>query len=178
MTFIEAAHPLVRLWSLFHLEGKKSHLGCILSSFMSTGSRSQSGQPSFLKPFSAFYLCPQASPKAPPPTCHPIPKVFLQFSSVQSLSHVRLFTTPWTAACQASLSITNSQSLLKLMSIKSGMPSNHLILFFSISFSVIPFCLQSFSASGSFPRSQFFTSGSLSFGVSVSASFLPMNIQG
>ena len=44
------------------------------------------------------------------------------------LSHVRLFVTPWTAACQASLSITNSQSLLKLMSITSVMPSNHLIL--------------------------------------------------
>ena len=50
------------------------------------------------------------------------------FSSVQSLSHVRLFATPWTAAHQASLSITNSQSLLKLMSIESVMPSNHLIL--------------------------------------------------
>ena len=47
---------------------------------------------------------------------------------VQSLSRVRLFATPWTAACQASLSITNSQSLLKLMSIESVMPSNHLIL--------------------------------------------------
>ena len=47
--------------------------------------------------------------------------------SVQSLSHVWLFATPWTAACQASLSITNYQSLLKLMSIKSVMPSNHLI---------------------------------------------------
>ena len=51
-----------------------------------------------------------------------------QFSSVQSLSRVQLFATPWTAACQASLSITNSRSLLKLMSIESVMPSNHLIL--------------------------------------------------
>ena len=51
-----------------------------------------------------------------------------QFSSVQSLSHVQLFATPWTAACQASLSITNTQSLLKLMSIESVMPSNHIIL--------------------------------------------------
>ena len=50
------------------------------------------------------------------------------FSSVQSLSHVRLFATPWTAACQASLSITNSWSLLELMSIESVMPSTHLIL--------------------------------------------------
>ena len=52
----------------------------------------------------------------------------VQFSSVQSLSRVRLFATPWTAARQASLSITNSQSLLKLMSIESVMSSNHLIL--------------------------------------------------
>ena len=51
-----------------------------------------------------------------------------RFSWVQLLSHVLLFVTPWTAACQASLSITNSRSLLKLMSIESVMPSNHLIL--------------------------------------------------
>ena len=56
------------------------------------------------------------------------PNYLIQFSSVQSLSRVRLFATPWTAACQASLSITNFQSLLKLMSIESVMPSNHLIL--------------------------------------------------
>ena len=55
-------------------------------------------------------------------------RLHVQFSSVQSLSHVQLFATPWTAACQASLSITNSQSLLKLMSIESVMPSNYLIL--------------------------------------------------
>ena len=71
-----------------------------------------------------------------------------QFSSVQPLRHVGLFATPWTAACQASLSITNSRSLLKLMSIESVMPSNH--LFFLIPFS----CLQSFSASRSFQMSQ------------------------
>ena len=52
-----------------------------------------------------------------------------QFSSVESLSCVSLFATTWTAAPQASLSITNSQSLLKLMSIESVMPSNHLILY-------------------------------------------------
>ena len=51
-----------------------------------------------------------------------------EFSSVQSLSCVRLFATPWIAACQASLSITNSQGLLKLMSIESVMPFRHLIL--------------------------------------------------
>ena len=61
---------------------------------------------------------------------HPLIELFLpfQFSSVQSLSHVRLFVTPWTAAHQASLSITNSQSPSKPMSIESVMPSNHLIL--------------------------------------------------
>ena len=52
----------------------------------------------------------------------------IQFSSVQSFSRVRLFVTPWTEALQASLSITNSQSLLKLMSIELVMPSNHLLL--------------------------------------------------
>ena len=54
--------------------------------------------------------------------------LIIQFSSVQSLSHVRLLATPWIAACQASLSITNSQSSLKLTSIESVMPSSHLIL--------------------------------------------------
>ena len=58
--------------------------------------------------------------------------------SVQSLSHVQLFVNPWTAARQASLSITNSQSLLKLMSIESVMPSNHLILCHPLLPSVFP----------------------------------------
>ena len=92
-----------------------------------------------------------------------------QYSAVQSLSRVRLFAPSWTAACQASLSITNSQSLLKLMSFVSVIPSNHLIPFSSR--------LQSFPASRSFAVSQFFTSGDQSTGVSASASVLPMNIQ-
>ena len=54
-------------------------------------------------------------------------KIKPKFSSVQSLSRVEVFATPWTAARQASLSITNSQGLLKLMSVESVMPSNHLI---------------------------------------------------
>ena len=54
--------------------------------------------------------------------------IHIQFSSVQSFSRVQLFATPWTTACQTSLSITNSRSLSKLMSIESVMPSNHLIL--------------------------------------------------
>ena len=94
-----------------------------------------------------------------------------QFSSVQLLSHVRLFVTPWTAARQASLSVSNYLSLLKLKSIESVMPSNHLL-------PVIPFsCLQSFPASGSFLMSQFFASGGQNIGVLASASVLPMNIQ-
>ena len=75
-------------------------------------------------------------------------------SSVQSLCRIWLFTTPWTATHQASLPITKCWSLLKLRPIASVMPSNHLIL-------CRPFssCLQSFSASGSFLRNQFFPSG-------------------
>jgi len=57
-----------------------------------------------------------------------VPVYIYVFSSVQSLSHVQLFGPPWTAACQASLFITNAWNLLKLISIKSVMPSNHLIL--------------------------------------------------
>ena len=107
-------------------------------------------------------------------------KVYIPFASnlgqsivvVQSLSHVRLFVTPWTAAYQASLSFTISWSLFKLRSIELVMPSNHLILVVSL-FSH----LQSFPASGLFPVSQFFTSGGQNIGASVSASDLPMNIQ-
>ena len=93
-------------------------------------------------------------------------------NSVQSLSCVQLFETPWTTAGQASLSITNSWSLLKLMSIESMMPSNHLILC-----RPLLLLLQSFPAWGSFLMSQFFASGGQSFGVSASTSVLPMNIQ-
>ena len=98
--------------------------------------------------------------------------LYCGISLVQSLSYFRLFATPWTAACQASLSITNSQSLLKLMSIQSVIPANHLILCHPPSS-----CLQSFPASGSFPMSQFFTSGGQSTRVSAFASVLPVNIQ-
>ena len=96
----------------------------------------------------------------------------LHFSSVQLLSRVQLFVTPWTAARQASLSITNSQNLPKLMSIEAVMPSNHLILCCPLSS-----CLQSFPVSESFAMSQLFEAGGQSIGVSASASVLPMNIQ-
>ena len=83
------------------------------------------------------------------------------FSSVQSFSCVWLFATPWTAACQAFLSITNTWSLLKLMSMSQWCHP-------TISSSVITFSsrLQSFPTSGSFPMSQFFTSDGQSIGAS------------
>ena len=94
-----------------------------------------------------------------------------ELGSVQSLSHVRLSATPWIAACQASLCITNSQSLLKLCPLSRWCHP-------TISSSAISFsCLQSFPWSGSFQMSQFFASGGQSIGVSVSTSVLPMNTQ-
>ena len=96
----------------------------------------------------------------------------LQFSSVQSLSHVWLFATPWIAACQASLSITNSQSLIKLVSIESVMPSSHLILCRPLLLlPPIPPSIRLFSNESTlrirWPQ----------YGVSASASVLPMNTQ-
>ena len=98
--------------------------------------------------------------------------LFIRLVVVRFLSHVQLFATPWIAAHQASLSFTISWSLLKLMFIEFGMPFNHLIL-------CHPFLLlpSIFPASGSFPVSQFFASGGQRFGVSASASVLPMNIR-
>ena len=99
--------------------------------------------------------------------CHETIDCSVIFNSVQLLSHDRLFATPWTAAQQASLSITNSQSLLKLMSIELVMPSNHLILCYPFSS-----CLQSFPASGAFQMSQLFTQVArvLEFGFNISPS--------
>ena len=113
-----------------------------------------------------------------------------QFSSVQSLSRVRLFATPWITACQASLSITNSQSLLKLMSTELVIQSNHLILCHPLLLPPSIFtCIRVFSngwkwvfSSGSFPASGpfhqgLFASAGQSIRVSASTSVLPMNIQ-
>ena len=93
--------------------------------------------------------------------------------SVQSLSRVQLFATPWTAVHQASSSITNSRSLLKLMPIESVMLPNHLIFCHPLLLppSIFP------SIRIFFPVNQFFTSGGQSIGVSASTSVLPMNIQ-
>ena len=93
-------------------------------------------------------------------------------NSVQLLTHVQLFVTPWTAARQASLSITNPQSLLKLMSIESVMPSDHLILCRPLL--LLPSIFPSIRV---FLMIQLFASGSESIGVSTSTSVLPMNIQ-
>ena len=92
--------------------------------------------------------------------------------SVQMLSRVWLFVTPWIAACQASLSITNSWSSPKATSIESVMPSSHLILVVHFSS-----CPQSLPASECFPMSQLFAWGGQSTGVSALASFLPKNTQ-
>ena len=104
--------------------------------------------------------------------CHPqllFPRI-LHFVVAQSLSHVQLLMTPWTAACKCSLSFTISQSLLKGPLSQQCHPI--------ISSSAVDFsCLQSFPASGSFLMSWFFTSGGQSIGASPSASVLPINIQ-
>ena len=92
---------------------------------------------------------------------------------VQSLSRAPLFVSSWTAARQAFLSFTISQSWLKLKSIESMMSSNHLILCHPL-FS----CLQSFPASESFPVSWLFISGGQNIGASASAPVFPMTIQG
>ena len=92
---------------------------------------------------------------------------------VQSLSHVWLFATPCTAACQASLSFTVSWSLLKLLSIESVVPSNHLILC-----RPLLLLLTIFPSIRVFPVSWLFASGGQRIGASALASVLPMNIQG
>ena len=97
------------------------------------------------------------------------------FELLLLFSHCKLChsATPRTAAYQASLSITISQSLPKFTSIELVMPYNHLILNHLFSF-----CLPSFKASGSFPMNQLFTSGGQIIGASALASIIPMNIQG
>ena len=88
------------------------------------------------------------------------------------LSHVQSFATPWTAASQASLSFTISQSLLKLLSIESVIPSSHLILYHPLLF--LPSIFPSIRV---FSVGQLFASGGQSIGASASASVLPMYIQ-
>ena len=93
------------------------------------------------------------------------------FSSVQLFSHVRLFAAPWIAARQASLPITKSRSLPKLMSIELVMPSSHLILCRPLPL------LPQFLPASVFSVSQLFAWGGQSIGVSASASVLPLNTQ-
>ena len=98
--------------------------------------------------------------------------ISLSVSSVQSLNCVQLFAMLWTAAHQASLSITNSQSLLKLMAIESVMPFNHLILCHPLL--LLP---STFPSIRVFSNESVLTSCGQSIGASASASVLPMNIQ-
>ena len=98
--------------------------------------------------------------------------VVLYLFVVKSLSHVQLFTTPWTAARQATMSITISQNLFRLRSIESVVPSNYLILCCPL------LLLLSISSIRVFPLSQLLASGGQSTGTSASASVLPVNIQG
>ena len=132
--------------------------------------------PNFLSPWKTwcFVLCKEDERAHKVSWC----RIFHQsqyvgpFSSVQLLSHVRLFATPWTAAHQASLSITNSWSPPKSCPLSQWCHP-------TTSSPVVPFPshLQSFPSSGSFPVSQFFASGVHSIGVSASTSVLPMNTQ-
>ena len=101
-----------------------------------------------------------------------VERISVEINSVQSLSHVSFFVTPWTAALQASLSIKNSGSLLKPMSTESVMPSNHLILHHPL---LLPPSI--FPISGSFQMSQLFPSGGQNIEVSASTLVLPMNTQ-
>ena len=142
---------------MFHLEGN-----CICALVLSLSLSAYLSLYISKDTWSAF-LCPVSLA-----SCYCSP----QFSSVHLLSHVRLFATPWTATRQASLSVTNSQSLLKFMSMDSVMPSNHLNLCHSLL--LLPSIFPSIRV---FLMSQFFTSGGQSIGVSASASVLPMNIQ-
>jgi len=98
--------------------------------------------------------------------------VVLYLFVVKSLSHVQLFTTPWTAARQAAMSITISQNLFRLRSIESVVPSNYLILCCPL------LLLLSISSIRVLPLSQLLASGGQSTGTSASASVLPVNIQG
>ena len=164
-TGIHTSQPDVPRTSALAMHSTKcSELPTALSVY-SLGSHGTGGwsrrQPSPLLPIKAYPQWPQNLLTS---------QSLSSVTSVQSLSRVRLPETPWTAARQASLSITNSRSPPKPMSIESVMPSNHLIL-------CCPFssCRQSFPASRSFPMNQFFLSGGPSNGAS--ASVLPMNIQ-
>ena len=120
--------------------------------------------PRKLFPISSLSFLIQFVSHKPPLHFH----ILVKNCSVQLLSHVQLFAIPWTAASQVSLSITNSWSLLKLMSIESVMQSKHLIL-----------CCPLLLLPSIFPRIRVFSdeSGGQSIGASASVSVIPMNIQ-
>ena len=147
-----------KLWKILKEMGISDHLTCLLKTCMQVKKQQlepdmeqQAGSKLGKEYIKAVY-------------CHPAYLTSMQ-TSVQFLSRVLLFVTLWTAACQASLSITNSQSLLKFMSIELVMPSNHLIL-----------CCPPLLLPSVFPS--IFKSDGQSIGVSASASVLSLNIQG
>ena len=155
------------LQGVFLTQGWNTHLICLLHWQAGSSSTELPGKPKQLNVTHqkwACMVCLLGSVSTDLPC-------YLQFNSVQSLSHVRLFATSWTAACQASLSIT-------LGVYPNSCPSSQWC-HPAISSSVVPFssCPQSLPASESFPMSQLFAWRGQSIGVSASASVLPMNTQ-
>ena len=124
------------MWDLSFLTGVWTHsLAVEAESFLTAGSPGKSLDSAFIKHY-LMSFCLSLTKFSPCLNLHEI-MIFqkqssVQFNSVQLLSHVQLFATLWTAACQASLSFTISWSFLKLMSIGSMMSSNHLVLFCSL----------------------------------------------
>ena len=155
--------PSQSLWILFFLESLRGGKDCLTRRpeiLLSPGSVSGHGKLNH-----DLGLCPVMGELSPL-------SYFIQFSSVQLLSRVRLFATPWTAARQASLFITNSWSLIKLMSIESAMPPNHLILCHPL---LLPHSV--FPIIRVFQMCQLLASGGRSIGVSAAILVLPMNTQ-
>ena len=159
------------------MENTEAHLPVTTSSLVIISFSQQPGEnrfkvindsPTYQQPVFTF-----RSPwfQSPSTSCWIRRKVFLWLGSVQSLSHVQLFATPWTAAHQASVFITNSRSLPKLMSIELVLPSIHLILCGPL------LLLSIFPSTRVFSVSQLSASGGQSIGVSASTSDLPVNTQ-
>ena len=159
-TSVDSWHPQLKKWTLSQ-DTDKSHTQIDFLLIVSHQSTT---------PPQAYRINPNFLDEQRPNSIY---SLLHQFSSVQSLSRVWLFATPWIAARQASLSITNSRSL----------PNSHPSTQWchpAISSSAVPFssCPQSLPASESFPMSQLFTWGGQSTGVSALASFVPKKSQG
>ena len=144
-------------WNIFMDDGKMGVVNLIALSYLWYLMHVQKGRESKNKKLTYIYFISLMSTSFPFLLIYFVKSISIllsPLSSVQSLSCVQLFATPWAAVHQASLSITNSRSLLKLLSIESMMPSKHFILCHPL---LLRF--QFFPASGSFPMSWFFASG-------------------